>query len=308
MIERVVENWLAKSGERAYQVPFCYMLAHRGEAIVHLTRHCSMEMGKDVITIAEDGKPCAYQLKGGNISLNTWRKEVGSQVEDLVMGAIAHPSIPAGQSHRSYLVTNGRIEEEAQRAIQDRNAVWVRLGYEPLQTITKGEMLQWALDLGKDLWPSELKDMGGLIELAMWDGQDVFPKGRLGALLNSTLGLSEEKDPGAAACSRALSSAALLTSLATGPFAEAENHVAEVEGWVVYASYLIALAERWSLSENIYRDELDLAKRAAYNALGRLVEEIHERDSEGRRFIGGDGTIDSPFYGPRLTWLVGRLT
>lgn len=308
MIERVVENWLTKSGERTFQVPFCYMLAHRGHTVVHLTRHCAMELGKDVLAIAPDGIPCAYQLKGGDIKLSDWRTEVGPQVEDLVMGAIVHPSVPSDVAHRPFLVTNGRIEEEVQRAISDRNLKWKDQGYQPLQTITHTEILQWALDLGTDLWPSELRDVAGLIELATLRGTDTFPKHKLAVLLESTLGMDDDTALGEAACSRALASGALVTSLAVAPFAEQENHVAEVEAWTVFASYVLALAERWGLSAKTYTRELDLAKRAAYNALGRLVEEIYQREKEDRRLVEGNSVLDAPFYRARLTWMVGLLS
>ena len=79
MLERVIENWLDKATERSFEKPYCYMLAAEGHTIIHLTRHSSMELGKDIITIAPDGTPCAFQLKTGNISLDKWRKEASSQ-------------------------------------------------------------------------------------------------------------------------------------------------------------------------------------------------------------------------------------
>jgi len=267
-----------------------------------------MELGKDVLAIAPDGVPCAYQLKGGDIRLSDWRKEVGPQVNDLVMGNVVHPSIPTDVSHRPYLVTNGRIDEEVQRAISDRNARWDAQGYHPLQTITHTEILQWALDLGTDLWPSELTDVAGLIELATWDGRRVFPKGRLAVLLESTLGLKDDASMSKPACSRALASGALVTSLAVAPFSEQENHVAEVEAWTVFGSYVLALAERWELSAKVYNRELDLAKRAVYNALGRLAEELHHREDDSRRLVEGNAVLDAPFYRARITWMVGLLS
>lgn len=51
MIERVIENWLDNASEKTYQVPFCYMLVKQGHKIIHLSRHCGMEHGKDIITI-----------------------------------------------------------------------------------------------------------------------------------------------------------------------------------------------------------------------------------------------------------------
>ncbi len=83
MLERAVENWLARASEKSFQVPFCYMLAHEGYTVVHLSHHNAMELGKDVLAIDSEGTPCAFQLKGGNLTLNKWRTEVRDQVGDL---------------------------------------------------------------------------------------------------------------------------------------------------------------------------------------------------------------------------------
>ena len=93
MLERVIENWLDKASERSFQQPFCYMLSAEGHTIIHLTRHCGMEMGKDIITIAPDGIPCVFQLKAGDISLSRWNNEISGQTNQLVAVKIEHPSV-----------------------------------------------------------------------------------------------------------------------------------------------------------------------------------------------------------------------
>ncbi len=102
LMERKKEEWrvrennrklLDKASERSFQLPYCYMLSAEGHTIIHLTRHCGMEMGKDIITIDRMGTPCAFQLKAGNISLNKWQKDVGPQIDDLVVGKINHQSV-----------------------------------------------------------------------------------------------------------------------------------------------------------------------------------------------------------------------
>ena len=140
MLERVIENWLDKATEKSFQQPFCYMLSAEGHTIIHSTRHTAMEMGKDIITIAPDRIPCAFQLKSGNISLAKWRNEVNPQIDALVCGQINHPSVDTSEHHRSYLVTNGRIEEEVSREIDDKNRGWANQGLPGfhLETIVRG--------------------------------------------------------------------------------------------------------------------------------------------------------------------------
>ena len=102
-----------------------------------------------------DGVACACQLKGapgGSITLARWRDELAPQAFDLITGRIVHPSIPAGGAHRAYLVTNGQLEEEVIRAIDDMNAGLRHRGNPELRLHTiVGELLKKARDLGDEL-------------------------------------------------------------------------------------------------------------------------------------------------------------
>lgn len=78
MFERVVENWLIRVNERSLEVPFAQLLAGEGYQVVHLSRHGPFEEGKDILAIARDGVPCAFQLKGapnGKITQRYWATE-----------------------------------------------------------------------------------------------------------------------------------------------------------------------------------------------------------------------------------------
>ena len=68
MLERIIENWLDKATERSFEKPFCYMLSAEGYTIIDLTRHSSMELGKDIITIAPDGTPLCLSVKNLGVS------------------------------------------------------------------------------------------------------------------------------------------------------------------------------------------------------------------------------------------------
>ena len=146
MLERVIENWLDKASERSFQQCFCYMLSAEDHTIIHPTRHCTMEMGKDIITIGPDGIPCAFQLKTGDISYSKWTNEMVGQADQLVAVPIEHPSVNCDDHHRSYLVTNGNIVEEVSHAIKGRNRTWVKQGqsYFNLQTVVRGQLLKKA--------------------------------------------------------------------------------------------------------------------------------------------------------------------
>ena len=309
MLERVIENWLDKATERMFQHPYCYMLSAEGHTIIHLTRHCGMEMGKDIITIAPDGTPCAFQLKTGNISLAKWDKEVSSQTDALVTRHINHSSVVSSKHHRSYLVTNGNIVEEVNRAIDDRNRAWAKQGLPDfhLQTRVQGHLIKQAKELRIDLWPKELTDIKTLLEMFLENGQGVLPKEKLVSLFESTFPLKlpdSENKPSKTHCARVIASAAILCAIATSSFSNEKNHVAEIEAWVLYISYVLALAERWELSAKAYENEFEIATHSIYNSLANLCDEIKER----KEFIEGDPLADSYIYDFRVTWLLGLMS
>ena len=308
MLEKVVEHWLAEATERSFQQPYCYILSVDGHTIIHSTRHSPMELGKDIITIDRHGTPCAFQLKTGNISLAKWRSEVNPQIDDLVYGKINHPSVDNTQHHTSYLVTNGNIEEEASRAIDDRNRDWMDRGLPyRLKTIVCGQILEKAKKLGTDLWPSELRDINTLLEMFLESGEGVLPKQKLVSLFESTIPLKlldNGTPPSEKRCARVIASTALLCAIATSSFSNKNNHVAEIEAWVMYISYVLALAERWKLPPKVYGAGVEIARQSLYSSLANLCAEIRERE----HLIEGNPLVDSDIYRVRVTWLLGLMS
>jgi hypothetical protein len=84
--EKLIEIWLDSAGERQYQFAFRNALLSAGYTIVHDTSHTALELGKDVIAIAPNGKLFAYQLKGnpgGRLTISQWH-ELLPQINALV--------------------------------------------------------------------------------------------------------------------------------------------------------------------------------------------------------------------------------
>ena len=309
MLERVIENWLDKASERSFQRPFCYMLCAEGHTIIHLTRHCGMEMGKDIITIAPDGTPCAFQLKAGNISLSKWTKEISGQTNQLVAVKIEHPSAICDRHHRSYLVTNGNIAEEVSHAIEGRNRTWESQGqsYFHLKTIVRGELLEKAKKLGTDLWPTEFNEIKIILEMFLESGRGVLPKAKLAALFESILPIKphdNEEKPSNSQCTRCVASTAILCAMAISSFSREKNHAAEIEAWMLYISYVLALAERWQLPAKAYNGEIGIASESIYHALANLCDEIQER----MYLVEGDLLTDSYVHRVRVTWLLALMS
>ena len=309
MLERIIENWLDKASERSFQQPFCHMLSAEGHTIIHLTRHCGMEMGKDIITIAPDGTPCAFQLKTGNISLSKWTNEVIGQTNQLVAVPIEHPSINCGRHHRSYLVTNGNIAEEVNHAIKGRNQLWESQGqsYLHLETMVRGELLEKAKKLGSDLWPAEFTEIKTILEIYLENGRGVLPKAKLASIFESAIPINlhdNEKKPSKNECTRCVASTAILCALAISSFSKEKNHAAEIEAWTLYIAYVLALAERWELPFKTFKNAFEIAKDSIYNSLANLCEEIKEQG----HLVEGDLLTDSYIRSVRVSWLLALMS
>lgn len=308
MLSKLIENWLDNASERTYQPAFCQMLISQGYTVIHSTRHCPIEYGKDVIAIAKDGVPCAFQLKGnpgGSMGLVQFR-DIRPQLDEMVNQYIAHPSIPKDVPHRSFLVTNGRIEEEVALAVNQTNETNVRDGYphRKLQTIAREQLLGWALDLEGALWPSELTELRTLLEMLTHKGNELFPIGKLHHLLSVMLRMrpSDGEKIGDAEFGRRLSGAALLVAVALKSFSENNNHFAVVSAWVAFSTYAIGFADKYRKSNTLVQPTLASAEDAIHNSLSLLLNEASKR----RGIYGeGNGLADFPVYPWRYTLLVG---
>ena len=308
MLERVIENWLDNATERSFENSFCHMLSYQGYTVLHKTRHTGLEMGKDIIAVAEDGIPCVFQLKtavNGTIKQSYWTKELQQQVFTMIITKPVHPALKNYKYHRSYFVTNGKIEEEVSIQIDSLNRKFEDEGDENkrLYVIPKGQLLAWAKELETNLWPSELTDVRLLLELFLEDGRDVLDKSKLSQLLEACVDF--QRRPRGKESKRMASSLALLTAIATSNYSNSENHVAEIEAWVIYLSYLFAYAEKWEIRKEIYREEFNIAKNYIYQLLGELYEEIKSSEY----YIEGDVTTE-PFYiyRVRITYLISLMS
>jgi hypothetical protein len=307
VLERLIENWLDSAGERTYQPIFCQMLAKQGYTVVHSTRHCPMEYGKDVIAIHPDGTPCAFQLKGnpgGRLTLNQYRT-IAPQLQELRNQQIEHPAISKDKPHRSFLVTNGEIEEEVQQAIEQENAANVRDGYanRKLETIARGQLFDWAKSLDTSLWPSELKDTKILFEILTYSGKELFPIEKLDQLLLKLLHLQNDQTSlSEAEFNRRASSAALLNAICLTSFSKQSNHWAIVTAWVLFSVYLVGSAEKSNISEKEIQDLIAFCEDVIFNEIVALLREVLYREMP---LVEGNPLPDFAVYSWRYTLLVG---
>lgn len=304
MNERLVENWLTKVNEKSFQTPFCQMLIGEGYKVVHLSRHGSFEEGKDILAIAPDGTPCAFQLKGvdgGKIAQKEWAK-YNDQIIRLVEIPIKHPSIDESKERRVYFVANGELEEEVRVEIANRNTDWQRRHCPELITILKGELLTRFTSIHDDLWPLQLQSEKELLELYLADGQGYLDKAKYSHFLEGLV--LKNGNPTKIEGQRILASVALFASYALSPFTQVQNHIAIIEGWTIFIACAIAFIEKYQIDKRFWRNTIQIAEDTIKFSLNNLFEEVKTL----KYYDAGNTLVDAPFYRGRLTWISGYIS
>jgi hypothetical protein len=285
------------------------MLAADGHRIIHSTRHSPLEFGKDVITVDQEGRACAYQLKGqpsGRLTHSDFRN-IKPQIDELVELPISDQSVPKRQ-HKSFLVTNGLIEEETRLVVADLNSGWKKNGYPDrhLELIQRGDILDMAKRLGYSLWPTELENVGTLIQLLAESGKGLPPFAHLDDLLRPLLHLNvPDRKTSAADLKRRITSAALLVSVATKNHQRMDNHYAIFAAWMQFCAYSIAACERHSVS---FRRNAEVAVGIASTAMKDSLIDLALEIIDRKALAEGDIITDFVVYRARYTLVLGLLS
>jgi len=305
VIEKLLENWLDSASERSYQAVFVQMLSAEGYTVLHSTRHCLLEFGKDILAIDPDGVGCAFQLKGdpgGRMTISHFRSEIQGQLLQLTTQFPNYPGFPQGR-YRSFLVSNGQFEEEVQTAVAQMNAGAIP---SKIELWSRGHLLDLSKKHGALLWPSELQDNRALLELYLAPAHSQVPAETLAEVLESVLRLREADNiVGRNDLARRATSAAWLTGICTSTFAEAKNHQAIVHAWSMCCAALIAAQVRHSGLDSVpVCSALSLAEAALKDALTELWNEVRSHQT----LIQGNPLTDTTIHGWRVTCLFGLLT
>jgi hypothetical protein len=305
MIERVVENWLTNAGERGgYEIAFGQLLSYQGHRILHKSSHGPMEQGKDIITIGPDGIPCAYQLKAeGDITLSTWRKIKG-EIDELIEIPIQHPSVANDfPNHRAYLVNNGYLKDTVRRLIHDRNRVSKQRGLPELHVIQLGDLIKDFASVHGRFLPTEPHEFRRFLELCAKDGAEILPAIEFSAFLLSILRFDEKK-PKRSEVGRAIASSLVFANYVLSPYQEVHNSISVINGWVLVASHILALAAKVGLPKNRWKESFDLCMTGVEAAFNDLLVGLNGKTD----FRQGDPLTDGLVYRARSTLLLGYLT
>ncbi|MDV2495030.1 MAG: hypothetical protein RX316_02330 [bacterium] len=302
MIERVIENWLTNTNELGLQIPFCQLLSHKGYRVKFISRHGPGEQGKDIIALDKRNKPWAFQLKSGNISVQSWRK-IRPQLEELIEIPIHFPGISKRTKHQTALVTNGQLIGDAVRGIDDFNLSYGKRGFPTLEAWVGTQLLTDFVELHGQFLPLEPKDFQRFLELFLADGTDLLPKIKFSKFLLSFMPFGKRK-VAKNNLKRNIASAVLLTSYILESYRKKDNYIAVVEGWGLLASHVLALAEKFELEEKYWAGSYELVMHGIEKQLENFKDEILDRD----HFVEGDGLFDGwIFYRSRMTITLGHL-
>jgi len=264
--------------ERGYQPAFLQMLVGEGHRVVHSTRHMAIEFGKDVVSVDSNGVPCAFQLKGDPGSRLTLAKfrEMRPQLTELVEQPIRYPGINPDDPHHSYLVTNGEIEEEVQRAVDDMNVGYNQRGLGRLLLIGRGTLLKWAIDHASTFWSAGFSIHEKLIRFYNSDGVGAPMYDALSEGLDEILCLSDQTASlSGAEFGRRLVSASIFATLTTRNYALASNHVAIAGVQAVLFAHLAASETRHGRSNTEEgRAAKSIAREAFFGACTDLADEV----------------------------------
>ena len=306
MIERIVENWLIEANERLFQYPFCQILANKGHTVLHMTRHCAMEQGKDIISIDADGNICAFQLKGissERMTLSKWEENI-TQINKLVYQSPIHPTIKESKPHKSFLVINSDLDEEVQSSINAYNQSLANQGRnDKLEVIVKGEFLEGLKLLGSDFWPIQPSNLNQFLELYLQNGKGFPDKEKLSLFISENFGMNalDKLKLSKNQARRLALSLSFFNSFLVTPFNKENNYASEFECYIIYLSHLIGFIEKQNLEYSFFEDLINLTLKHLYNLLINIAEELEKLEYYHTDYIL---EAESIVYRPRMTYLI----
>jgi hypothetical protein len=271
-VERTIENWLANTDERGFQYPFCQILLSQGFKIIHNSPHNAFEQGKDIIAQDSDGKYCAYQLKKGKLSLNLWRTQVKSEVEELIDLPIKHPSVPQNSDHRSFLVVSGEIDDTVRVQIEDLNAK--KWKDNPLITITFGELLQDFLKLNNELIPPNLPNYKLFLDLYFDDAKGFLNTEKFTQFQEELLFTNITTKIKPLKLSRLFSVSTLYTAFIISKYRNNDNNISVLKGLILQYICILMVAEKENLHLKYYSELLNLIESQIKDVAEVFMAEI----------------------------------
>lgn len=281
MQERVIENWLTNANELSFTIPYAQLLALKGHRILQISpKKATLEQGKDITSIDSDGVVHCYQLKGGDVTLDRWRTEIKPEIDVMVDVPPKHPSLGEGVEWVCHLVVNGEFKGEALREVYDTQQAWADRGRRGFTTIVRGELLHDFFDAYGSYLPRALDDFSSFLDLYRENGSEPLNKPLLARLVEGFFSqvLSDApKKPSNNAIRQTLNAGAISVGyLLSNKYAK-QNHVAIIDGWLMFLSYMWAVVEKTGLDSKLWRPCQGVIERALEDTFEELIAEVKQR-------------------------------
>ena len=305
VIEKLLESWLDNATERQFQLPFCLMLNASGYRVLHMTRHCGMEFGKDVIALSPSNRVCVFQLKRVDKRLTQAKwQEMLPQVTQLVSYEVAHPSIPNGRTSDfdCKIVINGDLTEEVIREIGDFNRGLGNTVGRQVSAMVRGDLLEMARRHSHVFWPHDFADLRPFLRIIAQEPSspvdiDVIADFCQTQILDAALDLTRSVR---ARRTRVVGALALVTFVAS-TYVAAENYDSEVTALVLGLCYVLAAVEKAGDDWRLFNEFISLITDRIYHSIELLVEEAIEKGA----LTEGDIITDKLVVHLRATRLCG---
>jgi hypothetical protein len=296
-VERVIDDWLTKCDERAYQLPFAAWLARQGYSIKFVSRHGAGEHGKDIVAVDPRGVVCAYQLKKGSIGTGDWRSIEG-EVREASTIPVSVPGMRQKVPGRAFVVLTGQISDPVREKLGLINADLSERGYAPIETIELPELIGEFTSAFESFIPSALGPVAELMRVYFQDGAALADKAIVSEIFESMLPQSK---PSRTTVQRAFSNVVVAGQFMSTPFVSKANHVAVLELWTMASVAILMTLKRFNLDHRNGESALNLCWQAMDDAQRSLIAECHER----KDFIEGIVLFDSPFVPFRKLLVLG---
>jgi hypothetical protein len=185
------------------------------------------------------------------------------------------------------------------------NTMSSKNGLPLLNVITKGELLTKFINAYESFFPQTPPSMRDYLNLYAIDGRGLVDKSALASLLEQDLfGATNARRQTDKELQRKIAASAVIMQQLISPFEKVQNHVGVVESWTLFCSYVLALAEKESISREYWRPTYDIIIQRINEQLEDLKEEFISRKNYLEQPTLGDG---GALYKARLTIVLGWL-
>lgn len=262
--------------------------------------HHPFEHGKDIVAISSGDELCAFQLKGGDLSLEGF-EAIQGQLFALAATSISYPGIePPRPPDEAFLVLNGFLTPPARDRLEALNSTLRLKGLPTITCVERSALLTRFISAHGRFLPGEPSYFKEFLSLLLANGKIPFPSIRLMRFLETLLEEGRPNTP--MQLSRAIASSTLLVNYIVEPWRGTDNHIGVAEAWLSMSITIVRLAAEYNLPERLWEGHYLLAMEEVRAALVGLLEEAEAADD----LVQPDLT-ESFFYPTRALIVCGYL-